>query len=59
MFVGIIVESSELIIADEKGVINARSFRRKVDGERWNKEYLAKIRRVPWEPNPGSTDEYI
>ena len=59
VFVGIMVESWELIIAIEKGVMTARSFRRKVDAERWNKEYLAKVRGVPWEPNPGSTDEYI
>ena len=57
VFVGIIVESTEMIIATDQGAIKARSFRRKVDGERWNKEYLATVRGVPWEPTPGATDE--
>ena len=56
MFVGLIVESTELIIATDSGIIKARSFRRKVDGERWNKEYMSRIKGVPWEPNPGSSD---
>ena len=53
---GLIVESTELIIATDSGIIKARSCRRKVDGERWNKEYLSRIKGVPWEPNPGSSD---
>ena len=44
VFVGIMVESLELVIATEKGVIKARAFRQKVDGERWNKEYLSRVR---------------
>ena len=59
MFVGIIVESTEIIIATDQGVIKARSFRRKVDVERWSKMYLASVRGVPWEPTPGSSDEQI
>ena len=59
MFVGIVVESTEMIIATEKGVVKARSFRRKVDGERWNKEHLSQVKAVPWEPTPGSADEQI
>ena len=41
VFVGVVVESIEIIIATDQGVIKARSFRRKVYGERWNTEYLA------------------
>ena len=41
---GLIVESTELIIATDSGIIKARSFRRKVDGERWNKEYMSRIK---------------
>ena len=53
---GLIVESTEVIIATDQGIVKAGSYTRKVDGERWNKEYLSEIKGVPWEPNPGSSD---
>ena len=56
VFVGLVVESTELIIATDSGILKARSYRRKVDGEKWNKDYMSSIKGVPWEPNPGSSD---
>ena len=43
----------------KKGVIKVRSFRRKVEGNRRDKDYLDRVRGLLWEPLPGSADEYI
>ena len=54
IFVGVRVESSELIILTHKGAIKVRAYRRKPEEERWDKEFMMSVKGLPWEPVPGS-----
>ena len=44
IFVGVRVESAELIMLTEQGALKVRTFRRKPEGDRWDVEYLNKSR---------------
>ena len=53
VYVGLRMRSGELLVATEDSIVKARSWCRKPEAERWNKEALSKIKGVPWEPVPG------
>ena len=54
VFLGVKEESGEVIIGVEKGVVNARTFRRfGSEEERWRKEKVLGMKGTPWEPMPG------
>ena len=54
IWLGIRDESGEVIIGTSKGVLKARSFRRKViHNERWNFDTFSEMQGTPWEPIPG------
>ena len=52
IWLGIRDESGEVIIGTSKGVLKARSFRRKPESERWNNNALQEMQGLPWEPIP-------
>ena len=45
--------SDEHIIRLETGAVLARSFRREVEGKRWNQRALKMVAGTPWNPRPG------
>ena len=55
VFVGIRTESSELIVLTDEGAIKVRTFRRKEEASRWDKDYFNMVKGLPWEPTPGSS----
>ena len=53
-------ESGEIFVGTDKGVIKARTVRRKGSVEqRWNGEILGQMVGTPWEPEPGRVVDYI
>ena len=53
IYAGVRIESGELFVMTSEGVIKIRSFCRKAEDQRWDKEQLEKAQGVPWEPIPG------
>ena len=54
VWLGIIPETTEVIIGTTKGVLKARSIKRLAKEEaRWNASYVADMKGTPWEPVPG------
>ena len=53
IFAGIRIESGELFVMTNEGVIKIRTFCRKPDDERWDIQELDLAVGVPWEPIPG------
>ena len=49
---GVRSESAAVIIAATEGVV-CRDFRRRPEGERWNREMLDGMKGAPWQPTPG------
>ena len=55
IYLGMVESSEEYLIGTEKGVIKVRTVCRHGNKEgRWNKEMLAKMVGVPWEPIPAA-----
>jgi hypothetical protein len=53
VFLGIREESNEILVGTPKGVLKARTFRRKgSDEDRWNKEEILAVKGFPWQPDP-------
>jgi len=55
IFAGVREESGELYVMKEDGVIKVRSFQRRPEEERWNREEFLSARGLPWEPTPGAS----
>ena len=53
IYAGLRIESGELFVMTNEGVIKVRSFCRKAEDERWDGEELDLAAGVPWEPIPG------
>ena len=52
IWLGIKEKSGESIIGTARGVVKARTIRRRPEGERWSWEELQTMKGVPWRPNP-------
>lgn len=53
IWLGIIPESTEVLIGTTEGVLNVRSIKRRARAEsRWGAEYIEATRGMPWGPTP-------
>ena len=61
MYLGVVDQSGELIVAMDDGVIKVRDIVRMTDpNERWNIETFNKLVTNPmWQPNPGVQDHEV
>ena len=59
IWMGILEESGENIIATADGCIKVRSIRRKAPEDRWSNALLDQVKGSPWEPVPGHPDREI
>ena len=53
IYVGLRVESGEIFVMNENGVIKVKHFKQRPEEERWNQEEFLRGTGVPWEPVPG------
>ena len=50
IYLGIRMESSEMLVGTSEGVFKVRSIRRKPDGQRWDADQVCSVIGVPWKP---------
>ena len=53
IYAGLRIESGEIYVMSESGVIKVKHYKQRPESERWNLEELDKGIGVPWEPIPG------
>ena len=59
VWLGVLDDSGKKVIGTPEGCIKVRSVKKKPEPERWNREFVATIRGVPWEVIPGHPDREI
>ena len=59
IFLGMRLRSDEIIVGTTKGVIKARSIRRLVEEEQWDKEFARAILGSPKQPVPGVNSDHL
>ena len=59
VWLGMREESNESIIGTRHGCIKVRSFKRKPESDRWQKEDIATMQGVPWEVIPGHPEREL
>ena len=52
VFLGVKEHTTERIVGNEDGVYVVQSVRRKPESEQYDADSLAKVRGLPWQPNP-------
>ena len=59
IWVGIVPSSSESLIATPMGVVTARTIRRLPEDERWDGEFIKRIKGTPWDPKGAGPEHEI
>ena len=59
VFVGIRMRSDEIMMATERGTVKARSIKRRCVEERWDAEFVDKLKGSPGQPVPGIRGSHI
>ena len=59
VYLGIRLESSEMLVGTEEGVFKCRSLRRKTEDARWNAQAVENMKGVPWKPYAFTEDDKL